>query len=307
MKVNKIEIQEINKIRIYENDLKFKHQRKIDFSSNLIEFASEDIKNKSNHNFDTIRYRLEEAEKHDFTMIDLSHLSLSHLNKIFTSEHYARCEILFLNNNNLCENVDFTNFLNLKVLDVQSNNIESILLPKTIIELTASDNLIEKLQSDLPNLERLIINNNKLKALKDYENLVLLECTHNYIESINYYPKIKKIIANNNPLKSIVFLPLLSYLDITGCPIDSLPVFLNLKHLGASNTKLTTLDPSMINLEFIEIIDTPIKRLSYFENFDCVLLSSNHTKTISSKYKTVANAIINQKGVIVSISKNLSI
>jgi hypothetical protein len=63
----------------------------------------------------------------------------------------------------------------------------------------------------------------------------------------------------------------------------------------------------MINLEFIEIIETPIKRLSYFENFDIILLSVNLTNKISSKYNHIANAIITQKGSIVSISKNLSI
>jgi hypothetical protein len=83
-----------------------------------------------------------------------------------------------------------------------------------------------------------------------------------------------------------------------------IPSYNNLKHLLASNTKLSSLKPQMINLEFIEIIGTPIKRLTYFENFDCILLSSNLTNNISSKYKTIANAIINQKGVIVSISKN---
>lgn len=298
---------EKNKIIIYENDLKFKHKRNIDFSSNLIEFSSDDIKNKSTQNLDTIEYRINEAKKNNFMMIDLSHLSLSNINGIFKSEHYVNCEILFLNNNNLSGKVDFSKFLNLKVLDIQTNNIQSLQLPNCIIELTASDNLIENLQTDLPNLERLLISNNKLKTLNEYENLVLLECAYNLIEIINFYPKIKKIIAHNNPLKSISQMPLISYLDITECPIDSIPNFSNLKHLCASNTKLLSLDPKMINLEFIEIIGTPIKRLSYFENFDCILLSSNLTKFVSSKYKSISNSIITQKGTIVSISKNLSI
>lgn len=298
---------EKNRITIYENDLKFKHKRQIDFSSNLIEFASDDIKTKSTHNLDTIEYRLNDAKKNDFMMIDLSYLSLDNLNEIFISEHHKKCEILFLNNNNLSGYCDFSKFLNLKVIDVQTNNIEELIIPKTIIELTASDNIIENLQSDLPNLERLIINNNKLKTLYEYSNLELLECTSNQIEVIGFYPKIKKIIVNNNPLKSIEQLPFLSYLDITECPIDSIPIFMNLKHLVASRTKLTELNPQMINLEFIEIIGTPIKRLTYFENFDCILLSVNLTKSVSSKYKLISDAIITQKGVIVSISKNLSI
>ena len=298
---------EKNKITIYENDLKFKHIRQIDFSSNLIEFSSNDIKTKSTQNLHTIEYRLNDAKKNNFMMIDLSHLSLSNINGIFKSEHYVNCEILFLNNNNLCGHIDFSKFLNLKVLDIQSNNIQSLILPKFIIELSASENLIENLQPDLPNLERLLINNNKLKIINEYENIVLLECAHNSIELIRFYPKIKKIIAHNNPLKSITTLPFLSYLDIAECPIDSIPIFSNLKHLCASNTKLSSLDPQMINLEFIEIIGTPIKRLTYFENFDCILLSSNLTNKISSKYNHISNSIITQKGTIVSISKNLSI
>lgn len=297
---------EKNKIIIYENDLKFKQQRKIDFTSNLIEFSSEDIKNKSKQNLDTVEYRMNEAIKDNFMMIDLSHLSLSHLNQIFKSEHYKNCEILFLNTNNLSGFIDFTKFVNLKVLDIHSNNIESIKLPKSLIELSASDNNIEELHSELPKLERLLINNNKLKTLDEYINLELLECATNKIEIIKFFPKIKKIIAHNNPLKSINISPFLSYLDIAECPIDSIPIFANLKHLVASNTKLTEINPSMINLEFIEIIETPIKRLSYFENFDIILLSVNLTNKISSKYNHIANAIITQKGSIISISKKIS-
>ena len=295
------------KIIIYENDLKFKHNRKIDFSSNLIEFASDDIKSKSTQNLDTVEYRMNEAKKHNFMMIDLSHLSLSHINQIFKSEHYQNCEILFLNNNHLSVFVDFTQFVNLKVLDIQSNNIESLKLPNTIIELSASDNSIEILQLNLPNLERLLINNNNIKILEEYPNLELLECATNKIEIIKFFPKIKKIITHNNPLKSITCLPLLSYLDIAECPIEQIPSFTNLKHLVASNTKLTKINPSMINFQFIEIIGTPIKRVSYFENFDCILLSVNLTNKISSKYNIIASALITHKGSIVCISKNLSI
>ena len=295
------------KIIIYENDLKFKKYRQIDFSSNLIEFASDDIKSKSTQNLDTLKYRMNEAMKNNFMMIDLSHLSLSHLNEIFKLEHYENCEILFLNNNKLSGFIDFSKFCNLKVLDIQSNNIELLRLPSTLIELSASDNSIEILQSDLPNLERLVINNNNIKILEEYKNLELLECAINKIEIIKFFPKIKKIIAPNNPLKSIAQLQFISYLDIAECSIEEIPIFPNLKHLVASNTKLTEINPSMINLEFIEIIGTPIKRLSYFENFDIILLSVNLTKSISSKYKNVSNAIITQKGSIVSISKNLSI
>jgi hypothetical protein len=295
------------KIIIYENDLKFKKYRQIDFSSNLIEFASDDLKIKALNNLDTVEYRMIEAEKNNYMMIDLSHLSLSHINMIFKKEHYEKCEILFLNNNHLYDHIDFSKFINLKVLDVTFNNIESIILPKSLIELTASDNNIKKLQSELPNLERLVINNNNIKILYEYINLELLECAVNEIELIKLYPKIKKIIAHNNPLKIISPLSSLSYLDIAECPIEEIPIFPSLKHLVASNTKLTEINPSMINLEFIEIINTPIKRLSYFENFDIILLSNNLTKSISSKYKHIANAIICQKGMIISISKNLSI
>jgi hypothetical protein len=295
-----------NKIIVYENDLKFGHINKLDLSSNLIEYASNDIKNKSSQIMNTIEYRLNDAKKNNFMMIDLSHLSLSHLNIIFTKEHFNNCEILFLNNNKLCGHIDFSNFSNLKVLDIESNNIESIKLPRSLIELTASNNNIERLQSDLINLERLIINNNKFKILEEYSNLELLDCNTNKIDIIKYYPKIKKIIVHNNPLKIISLNPTLSNLDIADCPIEEIPVFPNLKHLVASNTKLSEINPQMINLEFIEIIGTPIKRLSYFENFDIILVSSNLTKSVSSKYKNISNAIVTQKGSIVSISKNLS-
>lgn len=293
-------------IIIYDNDLKYKKNRRIDFSSNLIKFASDDIKNKLLLNLDTVEYRMLEAEKVNFTMIDLSHLSLTNINTLFNSKHYDSCEILFLNDNNLSNTVDFSNFKKLLILDITSNKISSLKLPQTLIELTANNNNIVELQSDLNNLLRLIINNNKLKIIEVYLKLELLEIASNNIEIIKFYPVIKKIVAHDNPLKQIVQCPTLTYLDITECPINEIPAFPIIKHLSASKTKLTAVDPLMKNLEFIEIINTPVKRLGYFENFDVILLSLDLTKSISTKYKTIANSIINTKGTIVSISKNLS-
>jgi hypothetical protein len=297
---------ERNKIIIYDNDLKFKHHTHIDLSSNLIEFASNDIKTKAFQILNTIEYRINEAAKDNFYMIDLSKLSLTNINDIFKQEHYENCEILFLNNNNLFGHIDFSKFVKLQILDIESNNIESFRLPKTIIELTANYNNIKTLQKDLHKLERLLINNNKLIMIEEYLNLELLDCANNNIEIIKYYPKIRKIIAFKNPLKSIEQNPSLLYLDIAETPINYIPIFPNLKHLVASNTKLTELNPLMINLEFIEIIDTPIKRFSYFENFDIIILSSTFTKKISSKYNLITNSIITTKGKIITISKNLS-
>ena len=117
--------------------------------------------------------------------------------------------------------------------------------------------------------------------IEKYAKLELLECANNNIEILNTCPRLKKIIASTNPLKNISPYFVLSYLDIAECPIDTIPIFPNLKHLVASKTKLTELDPKMSNLEFIEIIGTPIKRLSYFENFDIILCSYELTKSIS--------------------------
>jgi len=293
------------KIIIYENDLKF--MDKSDLSSNKIEFASDDIKHKSILNLNTFQYRMQDAEKVNFTMIDFSNLNLENIRGIFDQQCYTNCEILFLNNNRLSGRIDLSNFKKIKIVDVQHNMINELILPTTIIELTANNNNLQKIQSNLDELERLIINNNKITMIEKYAKLELLECVHNNIEILNTCPRLKKIIASTNPLKNISPYFVLSYLDIAECPIESIPIFPNLKHLVASKTKLTELDPKMSNLEFIEIIGTPIKRLSYFENFDIILCSYELTKSISSKYKNISNAIINVKhNSIVSISKNLS-
>jgi hypothetical protein len=293
------------KIIIYENDLKF--MAKSDLSSNNIEFASDDIKHKSILNLNTFQYRIQDAAKVNFTMIDFSNLDLENIRGIFDQQCYNNCEMLFLNNNKLSGTINLTNFKKLKIIDVQHNMIDELILPPTIIELTANNNNLQKIQSNLDELERLIINNNKITMIENYVKLELLECVSNNIITLDSCPRLKKIIASENPLKNIIPYILLSYLDIAECPIDVIPIFPNLKHLVASNTQLTDLDPKMSNLEFIEIIGTPIKRLSYFENFDIILCSYGLTKNISSKYKNISNAIINVKNnSIVSISKNLS-
>jgi len=296
---------EKRKIFIYENDIKFKKYHQ--FNLDDVEFADDIIKKKyinklANTDNDEIKNRLQQAGE----IIDLSHLNINNIDGIFTSKQLNECQILFLNDNKLSGDVDFSQFKNLKVIDVTSNKIKTIKLPESLEELTANYNEIKTLQNNLPNLKRLLINYNLIEDLHDYINLELLQITNNHLEIIKSYPRIRKIIANTNPLKYINLQPSLIYLDVGDTLIDQLPILSNLKNLIVSRTKLTSLSPEMKNIEFIDLVGTPINRLSYFENFDTIVLTLNLTKNISSKYKSISNAKINiTHGNIVTISKNL--
>lgn len=289
---------------IYKNDLKNREMTNIDI--NKIDWSQNDIRHLYNTNHDTLQYRLNESKNENNTNIDLTHLKLSNIpTEINNNLYYNNLRHLFISNNNINGLFNCSLFIKLETLDIDNNNIDDIILSENIRELS--------------------ICNNKLKYIKCNKNLLRLKCSHNEIEKIDFNNKIQIIIADNNKLtnmneqinlinltKLIIFNnPLINlnlsknitYADISETLISNINETELLTHLVANNCVNLKVLPKYKNIEYIEIIGTPIDKLYFYEKFKLILLQINLTKNISKKYKDSNANIQIRNNILLAITK----
>jgi len=285
------------RILVYENDLKFKTYKNINFDNKNLILHSGDI----NKNYDTIIYRLEESKKNNNTFLDLSELQLINMNNPYINNLfnniYANINFLFLNNNNLEGYIDLSNFINLISLDIGNNNITNIKVNDNLKELVITNNDIILLPNNI-NLVRLECSENKIINIPNiYSDLELLYCNNNNIIHINRYPKLRKLVIHDNPLNQLEVSPEILYLDISVTPLTNLSIFPNLDHLVANSCKIKDI-PYISSLRTLELINTPISRIKFYPNIETILCSVNLTKYISSKYSNIYNISLKNNSVI---------
>ena len=279
---------------IYENDLKFIKMNDINIKSPKVFFDNEVTRNNLNSNSISIEYRLKECKKNSSTSLDLSLMNIKQ-EEIFTLNiDYSKILYLFLNDNNLSGEINLTTFYNLEVLDIENNNLTKIILPKSLKELVINNNKLTNLPTNI-NPIRLKANKNSLTNLPEaYTDIENLELSYNNITKINNKKNLRRLIIDSNPIELIESLESLTYLDISDTnqvKLNNLPI---IKNLVANSTKLTEI-PNFKSLEVIEVINTPIKKIQYFEKFDIILCSYNLTKNISSKFVDLGKAHIKVK------------
>ena len=194
----------------------------------------------------------------------------------------------------LAKKINLTKFNNLEVLDIENNSLTRILVPKSLKELVINNNKLIELPINI-NPIRLKANKNNLTMLpEEYTNIENLELSYNNITKINKKNKLRRLIIDSNPIEIIESLGSLTYLDISDTnqvKLNDLPL---IKNLVANSTKLTEI-PNFKTLEVIEVVNTPIKKIQFFENFDIILCSYNLTKNISSKFIDLGKAHIKVK------------
>ncbi len=287
-------MSEQKKAFIYENDLKFIKVNDININSPKVFFDNELTRNNIDIDSTTIEYRLKECKKNSSTSLDLSVMNINKDDIFNLNIDYSKILYLFLNDNNLSGNLDLSKFINLEVLDIENNNIERIILPNCLKELVVNNNKITELPTNI-NPIRIKANKNNLSKFPDvYTNIENLELSYNNITRINSKDKLRRLIIDSNPIEIIESMKNLTYLDISdtnNVKFNELPV---IKNLVANSTKLTEI-PNFKSLEVLEVINTPIKKIQYFEKFDIILCSFNLTKNISSKYVDLGKAHIKVK------------
>ncbi len=279
---------------IYENDLKFIKINDMNINSPKVFFDNEETRNNININSLSIDYRLKECKKNSSTSLDLSLMNIKKEDIFSLDIDYSKILYLFLNDNNLSGEINLSKFSNLEVLDIENNNLTKIILPKSLKELVINNNKLTELPTNI-NLIRLKANKNNLTILpEEYTNIENLELSYNNITKINNRSKLRRLIIDSNPVELINSLESLTYLDISDTNQVKLYDLPLIKNLVANSTKLTEV-PNFKTLEVIEVINTPIKKIQFFEKFDIILCSYNLTKNISSKFVDLGKAHIKVK------------
>lgn len=273
---------ESEKYVVYANDLKHKTHRNIDPTK--AEWYDDNVCKKYNEiDHDTIEFRINESQQNNYAYLDLSNLNLKILPKLGNNMKYVKC--LFLNNNNLTTCGDeFSQFTNLEVLDISSNEISQItFLPENLHELSCHSNCLTSIISH-KNVIRIDCSHNKLHTLGKYDNLKIMLCEKNNLNHIQSYPKLVRLICRNNPITTMDKQCLLTHLDCSNSKLLCLPKEMNsLTHLICNDTPISSLDPSL-KLKSLELIGSNIHKLEYYDTLKDLMFAHNENLDIHTKY-----------------------
>lgn len=272
---------DLKKYIIYNNDLKFRDNRKLNF--NDIDITKNNIRHKININHDTIEYRLTECESHGFFILDFSQLKLIEFPKL--SQKFITISCLFLEGNQIKGKLDVSTLKNLISIDIDNNEINELILPNYIEEISCQNNKLTKL--DLyPNLKRLNICHNKFNSVQNYLKLEILEADDNLITELSEYQNLIRLIIFNNPLQKLTLNNKLKYVDLSETKIKQLNTSNNIEHLVANYCLELTELPDFNNLKSLELMGTKLNKLRFYKNFEIIIFQINLIEHISSKYKS---------------------
>ena len=290
---------------IYQNDLKFRNQRLLDESK--IDWNQNNIKHLYGVDHDSLEYRIKDSDNNKNIEIDLREMKLNNIPNEIKSNKFINLSHLFLSNNNLTGYLDFSMFKNLITLDLDSNDITKIKLPENLSELSINNNKLEYIECN-KKLLRLKASNNNIANISIETNIEILELDNNKIEKLNIdkLNKLERLIIFCNPIKNIKLSSNLTYLDISETNIDNIDYISSdrLIHLVANSCINLKILPRLKELKILEIINTPIDKLFFYENFELIILQFNLTKNISTKYKENGANIQIRKNTLLVISRS---
>lgn len=277
------------KYTVYNNDLKFKNLRNIDPQNAIWEH--DDVKNKFfEKDLDTIKYRLKECFKNNFSYLDLSHLKLSKFPNLTKWKYFDKLKtikFLFINDNKITEISydDIHYFGELEVLDISSNLIQKInFLPNKLKELACHNNKLETIPSH-DFLEKIDCSDNNLSDLSKYPQLIDLLCYNNNLKAIPMYKNLTRLVTKNNPLEYLSEQPNLIHLDCSTTKlkgkITNIP---SVKYLICNHTRINDIS-NFVNLESLEIIDTDITKIPYIRTLKDLLFKHGNDISLPSTYK----------------------
>jgi hypothetical protein len=290
---------------IYQNDLKHRNMTKLDI--NKIDWDKNDIRHLYNINHDTLEYRLNESGKDNYHNMDLTNINLTEIPKqIINNILYSNLIHLFISNNNLKDTIDLSIFKKLETLDIDNNSIDNIILPISLKELSVCNNKLKHINCN-NNLSRLKCSFNLIENININKTIEIIIVDNNKLTNLNLtnYNNCKKIVIFNNPLQQLIISPNIEYIDMSETLIFKLNDSDNLIHLVANSCKNLTKLQKYKNIEYIEVIDTPIDKLYYYEKYKLILLQINLTKNISKKYKDNNANIQIRNNILLAISKSI--
>lgn len=289
---------ENNKYTIYQNDLKYKDNRNINF--NDVDLTKNNVINKIHINHDSIDYRYKECAEHQYFSLDFTSIKLT-IMPILTN-NFLNIKCLFLANNELKNSLDLFYLKNLISIDIDNNKLNNILLPNSIEEISCQNNLFESINY-YPNLKRLKISNNKIKSLPQYPRLEILEANNNLLTELGQYENLHRLIIYSNPLKKIYFNNKLKYADISETQIVEINKCDNLEHLVANYCLNLNKLPVIDSIKSLELMGTKLNKLYFYKNFEIIIFQINLIQNISSKYKEINANFQLRNNTMLCISK----
>jgi len=294
---------------IYKNDLKYRESRGL--NENKIDWNQNNIKHLFNIDHDSKEYRVAESKTSNYVDLDMTMTKLNKIPSFIRNNVFVNLEHLFLSNNILTGSIDLRFLRNLKMIDIDNNEIVELFLPQSIVEISASHNKLNSFKCDYPNLKRIKISNNTLNDLdiKMCDKLETLEANDNKLNDVDFssFRFLKRLIVYTNPIKTIKFPPECMYVDVSETSIDKIEDIGKTEHLVLNHCKLIRQLPSSDTVKTLELIDTPVSKLMFYKNFELILLQLNLTDSISSKYKKCGGNIQIRKNKFLVISRGIDI
>lgn len=248
-----------NKSTIYKNDLKFDN-----FDIATSDFESDNVREiyQSYKSKPKIELRIKDSEMENYEYLDLSNLEiddiiLSELFKLKKIKNILKqIKFIDLSNNKLTEYPDLSEYYNIIYKSFSFNNIIGEIIDNNVIELSCDYNKIKKLKSksltklnasnnyleyiEVPNIQFLVINHNRIDKLNTYLNLEYLECISNNIKAINGLTRLTELYIADNDLELIEQLPRIKVINCTNNPIKKIGYFEKLNLLVCSTPKISS-------------------------------------------------------------------
>lgn len=198
-------------------------------------------------------------------------------NKIIREKYWSGISEIDLSHKKIKEVTEIYGFFNVKVLDVSSNLLTTIMdldkLPDLEI-LDLSDNKIRKIEGldRLKKLELLYLNDNKIKEIEGLENLEQVCLVHLYnnmiseVKGFNKLGKLCEISLKNNQIKEVkteqfIGLNRLQHIDLTAnqlTDIKELAIVSDLRELFIRNNKIE-------HISITTLMKMPKLRLLYYD------------------------------------------
>jgi len=269
---------------IYKGDLKFTNIENINKNEFETEFETEQVREIYNNykSKPKIEMRIKYCEMENYEYLDLSKLELDNnlLEDLFKLQKIIKIlgsiKFLDLSNNILTKYPDLSSYPNIQYLSIGYNNISgeiidndrielsceynkiTLIKSKSLNKLSASNNLI--IYIDVPNINFMVINENKIDYIPSYSNLEYLECINNELVSINNMEKLEELYIAYNKLVELSNMPKLKILNCTYNPINKINYIPSLTLIICSTPKISS--------KFVVTNTTKIKKdyLIYLEN-----------------------------------------
>ena len=293
--------RDTRKYTVYRNDIKYKRFKLI--NPKRAEWESEKIKDDF-HNKDTdgIDYRIEDCIREKGQTLDLSNMRKDCFDKLFKHEKFndLKGDIIhiFASDSNIRSiDQDLRILTKLQTLDLSNNSLKKLpKLPRTITELIVKNNKLIELSQDLPLLERLHCNNNKITEIKYTRTLQNLSIRENPIEDIPDLPCVYFLDVSITKVKKLGYYPSLVHFECEYTQIKVIPRMPSIKRLICSHSSVKDIS-KIRTLDVCEMIDCDIPCLPYMEDLFRIRFSKKKMPKFHRKFK-ITNVKMNKNNII---------